>query len=224
MGKTVRIAPKGKPRRRARTRPLWLEGLAVVAVGIGIALLLRLVAVQTYPMPSRAMENSLLAGDLLLVDKLSYGASLGPVRLPGWDRPQSGDVLVFRYPEDPRRVFAKRCVAVAGQTVEVRNKVIYVDGRRLPDPPFSKYIDARILPADKSPRDNMALRRVPSAAVFVVGDNRDNSRDSRHWGFVPEENVIGQVRWVLWSMQKPRAEAAAWYRRIRWARVGLGVR
>jgi len=126
---------------------------------------------QGYTIPSLSMEDTLLLGDCVLVEKTS--AAL----------PKPGDVVVFESPEDPDRTFIKRCVAVAGQRIEVRDKVLFVDGERLPDPRFSKYLDARILPETRGQRDNLSARTVPAGHVFVMGDNRDNSRDSRHWGF-----------------------------------------
>jgi len=115
-------------------------------------------------------------GDLLLVDKLSYGLRLPFTtwRLPPLRGPSPGDIVAFENPSDPTKVLVKRCIAVAGQTVEVRNKVVYVDGERLPDPPFSKYVDARILPA-RDPRDNLSPRTISAGSIFVMGDNRDNT-------------------------------------------------
>lgn len=235
MGKKLRLPSRRKASPKAsRRRPLWLEVLRPALVLVALAVCVRLIGIQTLRVPSRSMENSLLLGDVLLVDKASYGAALpgGWGRLPGWADPRGGDILVFEAPQRPGVVLVKRCLALPGQTVEVRNKVVYVDGVRLPDPPFSKYIDARVLPADETARDNMAPRRVPSDAYFVVGDNRDNSRDSRHWGFVPHERLVGRARLVLWSVEPAWGDVAeGWseslrqrWRRVRWNRVGEGMR
>jgi signal peptidase I len=239
MGKQLRLGSRQKNTRKpsaktARRRPFWREVLRPALVLVAFAVIARLLLVQTHHVPSRSMEDSLLLGDVVLVDKVSYGAALpwGLGRMPGWARPQRGDILVYRLPERPDAVLIKRCLALPGQTVEVRNKAVYVDGVRLIDPPFSKYIDARILPADQAPRDNMAPRRVPADAYFAVGDNRDNSRDSRHLGFVPATALVGRGRLVLWSMAPLWGEVAdgfldrlrLGFNRVRWQRIGKGIR
>lgn len=235
MGKKLRLPPRrNAPKKKPRRRPLWLEVLRPALVLLVLALLVRLFGIQTLRVPSRSMENSLLLGDVLLVDKASFGAALpgGLGRLPGWSEPQGGDILVFEAPDRPGVVLVKRCLAGPGETVEVRNKVVYVDGARLPDPAFSKYIDARVLPADETARDNMPPRRVSADAYFVVGDNRDNSRDSRHWGLVPRSHLVGRARMVLWSVEPVWGDVSegwsqrlgeAWSR-VRWHRIGEGMR
>lgn len=179
------------------------------------------------------MADTLLAGDLILVETLSGGVTIPLIglRLPALGQPASGDVVVCRGLVDGEDSFASRCVAAAGQRVEVRDKVVYIDGERLPDPPFSKYLDARILPASRSRRDNLAVRTVPVGSLFVVGDNRDDSRDSRHWGYLPEDHVIGRPLAVYFSVAPPATDPAPglWQRlaslpgRIRWRRLGTGV-
>lgn len=204
MGRTVALRParRGRSprppvrRRASRRRYLgWLVGAAALAVAA------RLFAVQGFRVPSRSMEDSLFLGECLLVEKLSLGAPIPftAARLPGLGSPAAGDLVVFRYPPDPERVYIKRCVALAGQVVEIRDKAVYVDGQRLPDPPLSKHEDRRILPASQGTRDHLEPRQVPPGHLFVMGDNRDYSRDSRHWGFLPEELVIGTAWGVYWS-------------------------
>lgn len=240
MSKTLTIAPKvgakGRGRGVGKRRSIWREYALFVLGVVGLALLLRVFLVQAYLIPSRSMEDTLLVGDYLLVDKFTYGA-LVPFtrsRLPGLREPRPRDVLVFRYPLDPERIYIKRCIAVAGQVVEIRNKVMYVDGGRVIDPAYSKYVDARILPSARSPRDNYGPEKVPDGTLFVVGDNRDNSRDSRHWGFLPKEQVVGRALCVYWSCEPDYdAEQAGLSRalprlvslpqRIRWSRLGNWV-
>jgi signal peptidase I len=218
MGKSASTSPKRKVRRRGGTgvRRIFI----LVAVG-AVALTLGGLLVQGYRIPSRSMEDSLLVGDLLLVDKLSYGLRIPFTtwRLPSVRDPSPGDIVAFEYPADPSRTFVKRCVAVAGQTVEVRNKVVYVDGERLPDPAFSKYIDARILPG-RDPRDNLSPLTVPAGSLFVMGDNRDNSRDSRHWGALSVDRLLGRGLFVYWSTEPDLAGESG---RIRWSRIGYKV-
>jgi signal peptidase I len=204
----------------------------------GGAVLLGTFCLQPLYTPSTSMEDTLLLGEYLLVDKLSYGPRVPftDLRLPVLARPGQGDVVVFESPPDPVRLFAKRCMATAGQTVEIRDKAVYVDGERLPDPPLSKYMDAAILPAGRNPRDNLGPQRVPENCLFVMGDNRDNSRDSRHWGVLPLERVVGKVLCVYWSCAPGDAglpagpgpsgwlaEVRSLPERVRWQRLGTAA-
>lgn len=241
MAKTLTIAPKGKPKGRGRgvrkRRSGWRGYLFFGLGGVLLALLARVLLIQAYRVPSRSMEDTLLVGDYLLIDKLTYGVVIPFVgwRLPALAEPQPGEVVVFRYPPDPQRIYVKRCIAVAGQRVEIRDKVVYVDGARAVDPPFSKYVDARIFPLEQTPRDNLDPRVVPDGAIFVIGDNRDNSRDSRHWGFLPKEAIIGRAMFLYWSCEPAvgfRQEgmkgflrrSASLPERVRWNRLGRWVR
>lgn len=232
MGKTHAIQPVGRGRGGDKGRVLWRRGARIVGGAILVACGLRVFAIQGYRAPSRSMEDTLRAGDCLLVDKLTYGAPLPFVdgRLPTIRAPRVGEVVVFKYPIDPNRLYVKRCLAVAGQVVEIRDKVVYVDGVRQSDPPFSKYVDARIFPATIAARDNFEPRAVPSGSIFVVGDNRDNSRDSRHWGFLPLDLVVGRALFVYWSTA-PAADGVVssrgriWglWTRTRWQRIGAWI-
>ena len=247
MGKAVALkAPRrGGGSRQARKAPKapspkrnywWLVGGTVL-----IALLVRTFLLQGFRLPSHSMEDSLLLGEGVLVEKISYGPAVPftTLRLPALDQPAPGDLLVFEYPADPRRTYLKRCIAVAGQVVEIRDKVVLVDGVRLPEAALAKHADTRVFPASKLPRDNMAPRRVPAGQLFVMGDNRDYSRDSRFWGFLPRDLVIGRALCVYWSCVPGTevdfsalaalpaalfAEARSLPERVRWARLGTFVR
>ena len=240
MGKTLSIAPKGGTKKKRKRRSSWRDYGLALGMAIGIAVLLKIFLLQAFRMPSRSMEDSLLVGDFLLVDKFTYGAPLPfiSLRLPALSDPQIGDIVMFKYPPDPERVYIKRCIAIGGQVVEVRNKVVYVDGSRSQDPPFSKYVDARILPAAENPRDNYGPQRIPEDYLFVMGDNRDNSSDSRHWGLLPRDLVIGKALCIYWSCAPQRRAGSGAMeaspsqfvdrvfglpQRIRWGRLGEWV-
>jgi signal peptidase I len=175
--------------------------------------------VASYKVPSGGMENTILVGDFMFVDK-------------AWKnhfKPESGDLVVFKYPVNPQLDFIKRCVAVGGQTVKIIDKKIYVDGEPFHEPTHLKFIDRRILSRDDKTfpvfnpdlgsRDNFGPVVVPPNHYFVLGDNRDNSLDSRAWGFVPQENIIGKagIIWFSWESRMPLFQLS---KKIRWNRIG----
>lgn len=163
--------------------------IKVVLLAILIAFLLRAFVVQAYKIPSSSMEDSLLAGDFILVNKLHYR----------FNEPKPGEVIVFKYPLNSSKDMVKRVLAVEGQSVEIKNKVIYVDGKIVSEPPSAKHIDNRILSGDYSARDNFGPEQVPAGHLFVLGDNRDNSQDSREWGFLDMSLIKGKALIVYWS-------------------------
>ncbi len=228
MGKRVPASRRRKGGITGRRSSRGRRVVVLLAIA-GLAMLLHNFFLQTFRMPSRSMENTLLAGDYLLVDKFSFGSRspFSRIHFPGLKTPAPGDILVFNYPLDPRRTYAKRCIATAGQTVEIRNKVVYVDGERSRDPSYSKYLDPRVLLASADPRDNFGPKQVPEKFVFVLGDNRDNSRDSRHWGMLPVDLIVGRPLCIFWSCEPDygsgRSAFAAFLQGIRWKRLGRFV-
>ena len=224
-----------------RKKSIVREYAETIGIAVVLALVIRTFVVQAFRIPSGSMEDTLLVGDFLLASKFIYGSKIPflNIRLPSIRDPEPGDVIIFKYPEDPSRDFIKRCVAVPGQTVEIRDKALYVDSQPLPDPPLAKYVDPKIYPKGYGVRDNHDPVRVPAGQVFVMGDNRDNSRDSRYWGFVPIENVKGKAMILYWSWSPDRR--APQYRnllsvpemffynlirfpwRVRWARIGTMI-
>ncbi|MGB0605619.1 MAG: signal peptidase I [Candidatus Latescibacterota bacterium] len=228
MGKKPVQAGRASARRsvsRGRTRStgfrLWLT-LPLITGAI------YLFAATVYRVPSRAMEDTLQVGDYLLLDKLRYGPQLpfGLGALPGFGEVEVGDLVVFQLPEDPDRVYIKRCIATSGQVVEIINKAAFVDGIRVADPAFSKFIDVRIRSRPNDTRDNLPPVEVPEGALFLLGDNRDNSRDSRSWGTVPLRYVMGRGVAVLFSVHPEEGEGSGWKgllglpARVRWGRIG----
>ena len=176
------------------------EYVEAILIALVLALFIRSFIVQAFKIPSGSMEPTLLIGDHLLVNKFLYGVKnpfTGATWIP-YKNPERSDVIVFKYPEDPRRDFIKRVIAVGGQTVEGRDRIIYVNGKPFPEP-YVKHTEDRILPADVTLRDNFGPILVPKGKLFVMGDNRENSHDSRFWGFVGLEAVLGKAIVIYWS-------------------------
>jgi signal peptidase I len=183
--------------------------------------------VQAFVIPTGSMEDTLLIGDHLLVDKLTY-APAGPLSkyLLPYDAVERGDIVVFRYPVDIRQTFVKRCIGVPGDRIRIENKQVYRNGEKLNEPYVyhkTDYIDSY---RDNFPgMPNVALPRsgqemleehvmngdmiVPPNSYFVLGDNRDSSLDSRYWGFVPRENIIGKPLIIYWSYDAPTEQLAS---------------
>ena len=176
----------------------WVESIIVAFI---LAMFIREFFFQAFRIPSGSMRNTLLEGDRLLVNKLSYGPKIrfSRMRLPGFSVPHRGDVIVFIYPQDPKRDFIKRLIALGGETVEIKGGDIYVDGKIVEHPRIKNtyyYNYGNALPGEKI--------RVPAGHYFVLGDNSASSSDSRYWGFVPENNVIGKAALIYWPPQRIR--------------------
>ncbi len=211
-------------------KSFWRSFLEVFAITVLLTLLLRAYVVQAFRIPSCSMEDTLLVGDFVLSEKVTYR----------FRPPRRGELVVFKYPLNPEKAFIKRCVAVAGDTVVIRDKVLYVNGVPFPDPPGTKYTDPRVLSAIYSTRDNFGPVVVPPGHIFVIGDNRDNSNDSRFWGALPLEDVVARPLFIYFSWA-PDPSAPSWSSplsifpivfyniihfpgRVRWGRIGRSVR
>jgi len=186
-----------------------------IAVYIGVIVLASLINltlkgwirsnyVQAFKIPAASMVPTLLIGDHILVDR--HMAARNPSR---------GDLIVFEYPEDPSKDFIKRVVAVAGDTVEIRNKVLFVNGKEVQEP-YISHKEAVIIPASQNPRDNFGPQVISNNSYFVLGDNRDRSFDSRFWGSVTKDKVKGTVKNLYWSWDKEKFS-------VRWDRIGMKV-
>jgi signal peptidase I len=200
-----------KPRRKSLVR----EYAEAIVVAVVLALVIRALVVQAFTIPSGSMMDTLLVGDYILVNKFLYGPEVPftEVRLPGLREPRRGDIVVFKYPNDETRDFIKRIVAVGGETVQVKDNRVYVNGTLLEEP----YVRPGSLPT--APADHCRYEyacqptAVPAGAYFVMGDNRDNSQDSRYWGFVKREKIRGKAFLIYWSWNGDRH----W---LRWRRLG----
>ncbi|WP_456430753.1 signal peptidase I [Thermosulfuriphilus sp.] len=190
------------------------EYAQAILLALILALFIRTFIVQAFKIPSGSMIPTLLVGDHILVNKFIYGVK-NPLTRETWisfKKPKRGDVIVFIYPLDRHKDFIKRVIGVGGDVVEIVNKRVYVNGKPLEEP-YVIHTDPKIIPGEIQPRDNMPPVKVPAGYLFVMGDNRDQSYDSRFWGFVPLKDVKGKAFIIYWSWDKNHF-------RIRWRRIG----
>lgn len=247
--------PKGEtPEHPTKSKPR--EYTEAILVALFFALLLRTFVVQAFRIPTGSMKDTLLVGDFLLVNKFIYGARTPdgipftnitfPVwRLPALREPQAGDIVVFKYPRDPMLDYIKRCIAVGGQTVEVRAGVVYIDNQpegervflkeeydaaenhsvryyRITTPTGQSYTIRHYADRNEA-NDNYGPIVVPPGQFFMMGDNRDNSQDSRYWDCLPRENVVGQALVIYFSLDTDKPWLT-WLKNIRWGRIGNSIK
>ena len=195
------------------------DNIEAIIVAVVLALAIRTFVVQAFKIPSGSMEPTLLIGDHILVNKFIYGFSIPFIdkKFLPFKKPGRGDVVVFIYPSDESKDFIKRVIAVGGDTVEVRRKKIFINGRPVDDP-HAHYADSQIF-SESDPagqRDNMKPVTVPPDHIFVMGDNRDRSLDSRFWGFVDINKVRGKAFIIYWSWED-------FFSNFRWRRLGMFI-
>jgi len=177
----------------------WIESIVIAFI---LASIIRTFVVQAFKIPTGSMRMTLLEGDIILVNKFIYGAKIPftDLRFPAVRQPKRADVIVFIYPEDPKKDFIKRLVAFAGETVEIKNGTIYINGKPLLDPVFSqRYYYNRGRLSEEGEKIT-----VPADSFFVLGDNSASSQDSRYWGFVPHKNILGKALLIYWPPQRIR--------------------
>ena len=190
---------KGPPKKSAFRE--YVESLAVAVI---LALVVRTFIVQAFKIPTGSMRPTLIEGDRILVDKVTYGIKIPLTnwRLPDIRPPHRGDLVVFRAPDDPRRDFIKRLVALEGDTVEIRDLRLWINGKPAAEPPLFRdmvYYNRGTFGQEGHPV------KVPAGHYFFLGDNSASSRDSRYWGFLPEANVIGRAFVIYWPLPRMRA-------------------
>ena len=174
-----------------------------IVIAVILALFVRTWVVQAFKIPTGSMENNLLIGDHLLVNKFVFGPQLSRFEravLPMRDI-KRGDIVVFKYPDEPERDFIKRVIGLSGETIELRNKKVFVNGVGL-DEPYVHFLEASHLAAEVTSfdvRERYGPVTVPPGQYFVMGDNRDNSQDSRYWGFLPRHYIKGKALLIYWS-------------------------
>ncbi|HMK56190.1 MAG TPA: signal peptidase I [Dissulfurispiraceae bacterium] len=182
-----------------------LEYAKAIGTALILALIIRTFVIQAFKIPSGSMIPTLLIGDHLLVNKIIYGSpvdipftSVNIFHMPGLRLPKKGEIVVFKYPEDPTRDFIKRVVATEGDTVQMIDKKLFVNGKPVEEP-YVQHTDATVRLGQLEPRDNFGPYLVPKDKLFMMGDNRDQSYDSRFWGYVDVKQVLGKAMIIYWS-------------------------
>ncbi len=198
----------------AKKKHIVREYAESIIIAVILALVIRTFVVQAFKIPSASMEDTMLIGDHLLVNKFIYG-----MKIPFTDKrilkirdPKRGDVIVFEYPEDPSKDFIKRVIGTPGDVVQVINKKVYVNGRIYINP-HEVHKEPDIIPEAQNPRDNTVPIKVPANSYFVMGDNRDRSYDSRFWGVVTNDKIRGLAFIKYWSWDQE-------HHSVRWDRIG----
>ncbi len=196
-----------------------------IVIAVILALFIRTFVVQAFKIPTGSMEPNLLVGDHLLVNKFVFSptsSSIERALLPTREI-RRGDVVVFKFPTDPERDFIKRVIGLPGETVELKNHLIHINGRPL-DEPYAHYLRRQkggtlgeVTTDDV--RDHYGPETVPAGSLFVMGDNRDNSQDSRYWGFLPRDNIKGQALVIYWSYDPDATGLLSVVTSTRWGRL-----
>lgn len=233
-------AEVSRPPRRVRSAARWTwEWLKSLSIAFVLFLLIRTFAVEAFRIPTASMERTLLVGDFLLVNKAVYGAQVPgtAMRLPAFGHPGHGDVMVFTPPHEPEKNYVKRLVGLPGDTLRMRDKVLFRNGEVVSEPyaqhgePLDVFdprmrwqLDYLVRRSDRldyrPTRDNWGPLVVPEGRYFVLGDNRDDSEDSRYWGLVDEQTLKGKPIVVYYSFETTSLSQLPWLTDIRWDRIG----
>ena len=207
-------AQKAQENRSALKSIFSRENIEAILIAVVLALFIRTFVVQAFKIPSGSMLETIQLGDYILVNKFIYG-----VKIPFVDKtlipikdPKRGDIIVFTPPHEPDKDYIKRVVGVAGDIIEIRSKKVYVNGE-YDTGPYEIHTDDRMLSEERSTRDNLGPVMVPEGCLFMMGDNRDNSQDSRFWGFAKLEKVKGKAMFIYWSWNSENSG-------LRWRRIG----
>ena len=194
------------------------ENIEAIVIAVVLALFIRTFVVQAFKIPSGSMKETLQIGDHILVNKFIYGVKIPFIRatLIPIKKPQQDDIVVFKYPENPKLDFIKRVVGVEGDVVEIRDKRLYINHEPY-ERKYAIFKDNYIIPGGFNNRDNFGPITVAKDSLFVMGDNRDNSKDSRFWGFVNLKAVKGKAFMIYWSWNNENAGSIFNY--VRWGRI-----
>ena len=228
--------------RRVRVGQAVADWLKSIAIAIALFLVIRATVVEAFKIPTSSMEGTLLVGDFLLVNKAVYGARLPgtDLVLPALSEPTRGDVVVFHPPHQPEKNYVKRVVGVPADTLEMRDKQLFLNGSPMWEP-YARHVDRggdavhpdmewqshhliAVPRAYQPTRDNWGPIVVPDGRYFVLGDNRDNSEDSRYWGFVSRDQIRGRPWVVYYSYVPAHPDSADLVPEVRWSRLGTVIR
>jgi len=220
----------------APKRSTLREYFESIVIAVILALFVRTWAVQAFKIPTGSMENNLLIGDHLLVNKFVFGPTASPVErvlLPVREIRRQ-DIVVFKYPDEPERDFIKRVIGLPGDTLELRNKKVYINGQPLEEP-YVHFLEPASNVGEVTSfdvRERYGPVKVPEGQYFVMGDNRDNSQDSRYWGFLPRSYIKGRALMIYWSFDAGPGQVAEdstfrrllsvvthFFTRTRWERI-----
>jgi signal peptidase I len=210
------VAESNKAGAEAQESSTWREYAEALVMAIVLALFIRTFVVQAFKIPSGSMLPTLEVGDHLLVNKFLYGLRMpfSDNRILDFYKPEHDDVIVFIFPQDRTKDFIKRVQGLSGETIEIRNKVLYINGEKVEDK--HAYFDPAPAGRARAPRDNFGPFHVPEEHVFVLGDNRDHSHDSRFWGVVPVGDILGKAFVLYWSWDSGAFSP-------RWSRIGMRI-
>ncbi len=189
-----------------KKKSLLREYAEALFLALLLALFIRTFVVQAFKIPSGSMIPTLLVGDQILVDKLVYK----------FRKPERGDIMVFKYPEDETRDFIKRLIGLPGDKLEIRNRVVYINDKPLDEAAYAYHESSRQNEFYLDIRDNFGPALIPEKKYFMMGDNRENSQDSRFWGFLDEDKIVGRAFIIYWSRDISRTFPLA----LRWERFG----
>jgi signal peptidase I len=212
----------------AKKKSSLREYVEAIVIAVLLALFIRGFVVQAFKIPSGSMKSTLLIGDHILVNKFVYGISIPFVdkKIVSFGEPKRGDIIVFRYPEDPSKDFIKRVIGVPGDIVRIDNKKVLVNSKLL-DEPYAQHVRSEVipgnilLPGSMHRRDNIDHIEVPPHSYFVMGDNRDESHDSRFWGVVDTSAIKGKAFIIYWSWNSDgRLSLDPKEGYVRWNRIG----
>jgi len=198
------------PRKKGKLR----ENIEAILIAVVLALFIRTFVVQAFKIPSGSMQPTLQIGDHILVNKFIYGVKLPYLRttIIPLGEPERGDIIVFEYPKEPDKDYIKRVIGLPGDTVAIHSKQVFINGKPL-NTKYGVHTDSNMVPSGVTPRDNFGPTTVPGDSYFVMGDNRDNSYDSRFWGFVDESAIKGEAFIIYWSWDSDDFD-------VRWGRIG----
>lgn len=237
--------PTGAEITRVLLRGAW-EWTRIVVVAVALFVGVRVFLVEAFKIPTSSMEGTLLVGDFVLVNKAIYGAHVpgSDLHLPSFAEPRRGEVIVFNPPHEPEKNYVKRVVGVGGDTLSMVAKSLFVNGEAVVESyarhidrsgsdaihPLMRWQENHLIASPltrtrhrRASRDNWGPLVVPEGMLFVLGDNRDNSEDSRYWGFVSRDAVRGRPWFVYYSFRRADPSSWAWFRNVRWGRVGQRI-